>query len=81
AFQKEKDAVNDLRKVSGALNFINRIVKADRLLAVVIINEAAGRDVVKARDELSKGDDDVAAAKYESGIEHYRNAWNQATSK
>src|SRR5262249_47779892 len=92
-FGEEKDAVNELRdlieeKKSPIPNatlqgFIDRMVKSDRLLALVAINEAIAahgdqKAIDSAQAELGKGDSDVAAGKYDSGIEHYRQAWRQA---
>lgn len=89
-FQHEKDCVNVLRNLIKNHNstiadatlqgLIGRIVSADRLLAGVAIADAAagGADVSKALAERAAGDADVAGGNYESGIEHYRNAWSQA---
>jgi len=59
--------------------FIDRIVKSDRLLALVAVNDAIAahgnqKEVDKARVELSQGDRDIATGKYESGIEDYHEA-------
>ena len=93
AFNEESAAVHELGlllkgghpSLSPTLvqDFIDRIVKADRLLAVVSINDAlaAGADPVKlahARDELAQGDNDITQGRYQPGIDHYRNAWKQA---
>jgi hypothetical protein len=93
AFNEESAAVQELLlllkgghpSLSPTLvqGFIDRIVKADRLLAVVAINDAlaAGADPAKlarAREELALGDDDITQAQYQSGIDHYRNAWKHA---
>jgi len=92
-FGETKDAVNKLRNLmkekKGMLadavlqDFINRIVQVDRNLVVVAINDAIRlqgkpEDISKANEELAKGDADISNAKYESGIEHYRNAWENA---
>jgi hypothetical protein len=37
------------------------------------------RPWAKALDELAKGDDELAKGKPENAVEHYRNAWQQAT--
>jgi len=59
---------------------VNRIVADLRQLALTAINDAAARgaNVDKARAELAKGDADIQSGQYESGIEHYRSAWNIA---
>jgi hypothetical protein len=63
--------------------FIDRLIKCDRLLAVVSINDAAaaGLNPAKIAEDwtfVAKGDDANAARKYENGIEQYRNAWRHA---
>jgi Bacterial Ig-like domain (group 3)/Lamin Tail Domain/MBG domain len=59
---------------------INRIVADLRQLALTAINDATARgaNTDKPRAELAKGDADVHDGQYESGIEHYRAAWNAA---
>ena len=69
-------------------DWINRITACDRLLAVVAINDAVAAKtsasiIAKARAELAAGDADIASTKggkYNSGINHYGNAWDFATS-
>src|SRR5262249_40864756 len=76
-FNDEKDAVNKLRdllqnKKSAIPNavlqdFIDRIVNADRLLAIVAINEAVAargnqREIDVARGEFANGNRDVTGA-------------------
>lgn len=90
-FTEEKDAVNKLSglikdkksTIPGAtvLDFVNRLVSADRALASLAIGEAAGGDqtqIDKANEELAKGDSDAAAGKAGNAIDHYRNAWQLA---
>jgi len=90
-FNEEKDAVNQLRDLiknkkssiadTALQPFVDRIVEADRLLAVVAIADAAGgdpKDIAKANEELGKGSAEAALGKYDSAIEHYRNAWKFA---
>jgi hypothetical protein len=59
---------------------VNRIVTDLRQLALTAINDAAARgaNTDKARAEFAKGEADVQSGQYESGIEHYRTAWNTA---
>jgi hypothetical protein len=93
AMNDEKLAVNALCEIRDARNcpvdaavlqgFIDRIVKCDRLLAIVCIREAAkaGMNPRKVAEDLAmvaKGDRDAAAGHYGNAIEHYRNAWRHA---
>jgi hypothetical protein len=90
-FNEEKDTVNKLRDLikdkkssisdEELKSFVDRIVEADRLLAVVAIADVAGgdpKDIAKANHELGKGSTEAALGKYDSAIEHYRNAWKFA---
>jgi hypothetical protein len=90
-FNEEMDAVKELcglikdKKSSTnkalLLSFVDRIVEADRLLAVVAIADATGgnpKDIAKANVELGKGSADAALGNYESAIQHYLNAWKLA---
>jgi len=69
-------------------DWINRIVSCDRLLAVVAISDAItakanAKTIAKAQAEVTAGDSDISGTKsdkYTSGINHYDNAWNFATS-
>jgi len=94
AFQEESAAVASLgecarRKTSVAPKavlpgFIERIVRADRLLAWVAIEEAisagtAPRQIAAAQSELAEGDEEVLNGQPAQGIEHYRRAWGHAT--
>jgi len=63
--------------------FVEQIVKADRLLASVAIQDAAragasASRLAEAMKELDKGDRAVAEQKFEAGIDHYLNAWRHA---
>jgi hypothetical protein len=93
AFYNPKDAVQALkeiikRKKSGipdatAQNLLDRLVKADRLLAVVSIQDAANASanpgkIAKDLKEVTKGDQAAAAGKPAEAIQHYWHAWNQA---
>jgi hypothetical protein len=90
---EEKLSVNKLRQIMDSKKcpvdpailqgFIDRLVAADRLLAMISIQNAtaAGLNAQKiAQDlkEVAKGDAEVAAGRYVNGIEHYRNAWRHA---
>ena len=87
-FQYEKRSVQQLIELlgQGAVSeavlqgFISRIVQADQLLARVAISDATAaggdpRKIAKAENELARGDTAVAAGRFASGIEHYRQAW------
>jgi hypothetical protein len=61
---------------------IDRIVKSDRLLAVISIQDAVrvglnARKIGEALAMVAKGDREAAAGHYANAIEHYRNAWRQ----
>jgi hypothetical protein len=90
-FDREKDAVNKLNELlkdkhskiptATLKGFIGNLIDADRALAQVAINAAAGGDpkeIDKANEELAKGDIDLANSKYGNAIEHYRLAWQHA---
>jgi hypothetical protein len=93
AMNEEKLAVNKLQDIMGAnecpvapavlQGFIDRIVKSDRLLAIISIQDAAnaGLNPKKIAQDLAmvaKGDAEAAAGRYVNAIEHYRNAWRHA---
>jgi len=90
ALNEEKLAANVLRVIMDSKNcpvdpavlqeLINRILKSDRLLAIISIQEAAaaGLNAKKIAEDLAmvaKGDEEAAAGRYANAIEHYRNAW------
>ena len=87
-FDEEKAAVMQLRAlindrkstVPDAIvqGFIDRIVGADRLLAVVAIADST-KNTAKANEELRKGDNELAKGHYDRAIDHYKNAWDIAT--
>jgi len=58
--------------------FIDRIMEADRLLAVVAI-AGSTKNIAKAIVELGKGDSEYARGRYDHAIDHYKNAWDIAT--
>ena len=93
AMNEEKLAANELDNIMGSKqcpvdrailqDFINRIVKCDRLLAIVSIQEAAhaGMNPKKIAEDLAmvaKGDQEAAAGHCANAIEHYRDAWRHA---
>src|ERR1051325_10730704 len=92
-FNEEKDAVNKLKDliknkhstISNAVlqAFIDRIVKADRLLALIAIRDAMMRhgkakEIAEANKELANGDNEASKGKPDNAIEHYRNAAKHA---
>jgi len=93
AMNEEKLAVNKLREIMDSKKcpvdpavlqgFIDRIVRCDRLLAVISVQEAARagldpRKVAQALEAIAKADCEAAAGRYANAIEHYRNAWRHA---
>jgi hypothetical protein len=91
-FDEDKQAVNELFQFVGdeksaisdsvIFAFIDRIARADRLLALVAIGDASGkgdaRTVEQANAELSKGDSQLGQGKYGDAIERYKHAWEKA---
>lgn len=90
-FQDEKKAVTRLRqlRMSGdsgipeatLTDLIDRLLGADRELAAVAIAEVLGGDsgmASIAMQQLLQGDRRAADGRYESAVEHYRNAWSHA---
>jgi hypothetical protein len=90
-FNEEKDAVVKLLELmkdkkstipDATLQvFIDQLVGADKALALVAIEAAAGGDakkIAKANEELGKGDARALDGKFADAIEHYRNAWKRA---
>jgi hypothetical protein len=93
AMNEEKLAVSKLQEIMDSKEcpvdpavlqgFIDRIVKCDRLLAVVSIADAAraGLNPKKVAEDLAmvaKGDREADAGHYANAIEQYRNAWRHA---
>jgi hypothetical protein len=92
-FIHEEDAVNELLEIlnyknsqipdATVQNLIQRLVKADRLLAVVSIRDATraglnSKKIAKALRAVAKGDQDAARGKPDRAIEDYRDAWDEA---
>lgn len=93
ALNEEKLAAKELGVIIASKNcpvepavlqgLINRILKADRLLAMISIEEAAAaglnaKKIAEDLAEVAKGDEKAAAGNYANAIEHYRNAWRHA---
>jgi hypothetical protein len=92
-FNDEKDTVHkllDLIKNKHSMisdaslqAFVDRITRADRVLALVAINDAISRNgdskkIDGANNELAKSDDQLANGKPDDAIEHYKNGLKQA---
>lgn len=78
---RKNDGVNDGTLVSLA----GRLAAAARLLASVAIDDAIAAQrrsnaVNLAIQARTRGDGDVAAQRFDSAIEHYRQAWTHALS-
>ncbi len=93
-FSDAKDAVSKLADLiegkksslspSVIQPLINRIANATRAIAAIAINDAitAGgnqKKIDKARNDLSRGDADLASGKVDSAIDRFSNAWNDLT--
>ncbi len=93
AMNEEKLAANKLAEIMESKDcpvdpavlqgLIDRIVRCDRLLAVISVQEAAnaGLNPRKVEQDLAmvaKGDSEAAAGHCANAIEHYRNAWRHA---
>jgi hypothetical protein len=89
-FSNEKDAVKELLEIvkarkskipdATAQALIDRIVKCDRLLGVVSIQDATNagakqKRLNQAQKEVTQGDQDAAAGRPAQAIEHYWRAW------
>jgi hypothetical protein len=92
-FEEEQQAVENLRQLikdkkskipdADLQNFIDRLVSIDRILAVIVIDDAVAeggdqKDIDKANKELAKGDEEASKGKFAHAIEHYRHAWDKA---
>ena len=92
-FANEQAAVEELLEIlrrrgsdipdAVALDLVDRLVRCDRLLAVVSIQDAASagldaRKIAEDRALVAKGDAEAAAGHYANAIEHYRDAWRHA---
>jgi len=93
AMNEEKLAANRLAEIMDSKQcpvepallqgFIDRIVRCDRLLAIISIQEAAraGLNPKKVAQDyamVAKGDREAEVGHYANAIEHYRNAWRHA---
>jgi hypothetical protein len=93
AINDEKLAAADLSFIMGSnkspvdpavvQDMINRIIKADRLLAIISIQGAAAaglnaRKIAEDTAMVAKGDQAASNGHYADAIEDYRNAWNHS---
>jgi hypothetical protein len=89
-FNGTKQAVQDLHRLltfnKGSVaapelqGLVNQLVQECRLLALVAIQDtisqsAGAKQVNQAESELAKGDQSIADGDFETGLDHYRNAW------
>jgi hypothetical protein len=92
-FRQHRRAINDLRRWMRreddsalrelAQNFIDRLVRSDRLLAAIAIQEAIEADgiqtrILAAQIGLAKGDLAELRERYERATADYRSAWLRA---
>jgi len=90
-FEEEEEAVEELQDLLDDVKgtpltialqgFVDRLVGADRALAAIAIEEAAGSrsdELDEAKDDLRRGDREAAKDDAEDAIEHYRQAWKEA---
>jgi hypothetical protein len=95
-FDEEKQTVNKLRELLQDDNtavarttlrqFIERIVGADKVLALTAISDAQAthvdeKQIANAQAEIAEGEADLLTAnpnRYESAIDHYGKAWRDA---
>ena len=100
-FDEERKAVKELEKAlekdalspeaaAAVSEAIERLVSADRVLALTALEEAAGlialdperqdkvdRELTKAVEELARGDAERVAGNPDKAIEHYKKAWEK----
>jgi hypothetical protein len=95
-FRADKEAIQKLRALGQGkqspladatlAGFIQRLARADRLLAVVALGEAGtgGANPQKfdeAWRKVIQGDQAIAQGQYVGGIEHYAIAWKHALDR
>jgi len=86
----KKDQVS-AEALACAQESIEKLVRADRILAETLLIEAEGTAVVnpknqkkvdkelaKSNEELAKGDADRDAGKFDKAIQHYKKAWEHS---
>lgn len=92
-FAYEQDAAGELLDIikykrshipdATVQELINKLVKADRLLVVVSIQDAEARGanpnkIKQAKQQLAVGDQQAAGGKPVQAIQHYSMAWSKA---
>ena len=83
-FGRDEVWLGDSNRIEGLLrDWMERLVRADRLLAQVALDEAAASGVNPAKlaedlEELAKGDRDRDEEKFDRAIDHYRKAWGRS---
>lgn len=81
-FEEEKTAVHELMKINelDVSASILALVEVDEMLAQIAINEAENeKDKAKAEGEMDKALDEISKGNFDKAIEHYKQAWHQAT--
>lgn len=81
-FEEEKTAVHELMKINelDVSTSIDALVEADRMLAQIAIDETVNdKDKAKAVGEMDKALDETSNGNFDKAIEHYKQAWHQAT--
>jgi tetratricopeptide (TPR) repeat protein len=83
---KKKEVISDdAAEVVGTA--IEKLVRADKILATTIVNDADAlelddkkfnHEIDKAWNELGKGNNDFEAGKFDKAIHHYQKAWHHA---
>jgi hypothetical protein len=92
-FHEEKDGIHELLELirdrhstipdAVLQGFIDRLVQADRVLALIAIKEAVARhgdsrDLARANAAIADGDSDAAAGRPNTAVGNYREAWAYA---
>jgi len=96
-FDEEKKAVKDIMHVKcpeccdACTNVIDKLVKADKILAETVLNDAIStnvtdpknqdkvdKEIAKAEEELTKAAEEVSKGKPDKAIDHYKKAWEHA---
>jgi len=82
-FDKEKQAVDKLTKVSGTGPAVDLLIAADNLLAMTAVNDAiAGggdpKKIAEAEKQLAKAEEELSKGHAGPAIDRYKDAWHKA---